>query len=238
MKQFMLSALLLLLSMQLFAQDKFEDVVYLKNGSIIRGVMLEFIPDQSVKIQTADRNIFVFKMEEVEKITKEPIGKPQRVKNKQPSAEPETGHDFILELGYGLGVGKVRADRGAFNFVYNYRLNRNVGIGIGTGLRYYTTLTVSGNGNFLLPLFADFRFYFNDNDIAPFAGLDFGASMFVGERYFNFRDQLSGILINPFAGVIIKTNKGGAFSISAGYDMQRYLSANLGAIQLKAGYTF
>ena len=47
------------------AQRK-EDVVYLKNGSVIHGSLIEVLPNQSVKIQTADRNIFVFKMEEVE----------------------------------------------------------------------------------------------------------------------------------------------------------------------------
>jgi hypothetical protein len=50
---------------------QYVDVVYLKNGSIIRGMLIEQIPDVSVKIQTKDGSIFVYKMEEVEKITKE-----------------------------------------------------------------------------------------------------------------------------------------------------------------------
>ncbi len=47
------------------------DVVYLKNGSIIKGIIMEQIPNESIKIQTKDGSLFVFKMEEVEKITKE-----------------------------------------------------------------------------------------------------------------------------------------------------------------------
>ncbi|MDI6766554.1 MAG: hypothetical protein QME52_07000 [Bacteroidota bacterium] len=50
-----------------FTQDKAKDVIYLKNGSIIRGTIIEVIPNQSIKIKTSDENIFVFKMEEVEK---------------------------------------------------------------------------------------------------------------------------------------------------------------------------
>lgn len=50
---------------------KYQDVVYLKNGSIIRGVVIEQVPNVSLKIQTVDGNVFVFKMDEVLKITKE-----------------------------------------------------------------------------------------------------------------------------------------------------------------------
>lgn len=57
-----------------------QEVVYLKNGSIIRGMILEQIPNQSLKIRTADQSIFVFSMDDVIKITKEenPIAQPQQ----------------------------------------------------------------------------------------------------------------------------------------------------------------
>ena len=58
------------------AQSNYEDVVYLKNGSIIRGIITEQIPNESVKIQTKDKNVFVYKMDEISKITKEEIAKP------------------------------------------------------------------------------------------------------------------------------------------------------------------
>ena len=51
----------------------YEDVVYLKNGSVIRGMIIEQIIDTSLKIQTKDGNIFVYEISEVEKLTKEPI---------------------------------------------------------------------------------------------------------------------------------------------------------------------
>lgn len=51
--------------------SEYVEVVYLKNGSIIRGMIIEQIPNVSLKIQTRDGNVFVYKMEEVEKITKE-----------------------------------------------------------------------------------------------------------------------------------------------------------------------
>lgn len=53
------------------AQANFEEVVYLKNGSIIRGIIIETIPSKGIKIQTKDMNIFYFSNDEIEKITKE-----------------------------------------------------------------------------------------------------------------------------------------------------------------------
>ena len=53
-----------------FAQN-LEEVVYLKNGSVIRGSIVEQIPNESVKIQTRDGNIFVYRIDEIQKIVKE-----------------------------------------------------------------------------------------------------------------------------------------------------------------------
>jgi len=62
----------MLLINNLHAQEKMEDVVYLKNGSIIRGEIIEQIIGKSIKIQTKDGSSFVYKMSEITKMTKEP----------------------------------------------------------------------------------------------------------------------------------------------------------------------
>jgi F0F1-type ATP synthase membrane subunit c/vacuolar-type H+-ATPase subunit K len=55
------------------AQGNYEDVVYLKNGSVVRGIIIEQIPGKSIKIQTAGRSVFVYTMEEIEKMTREEV---------------------------------------------------------------------------------------------------------------------------------------------------------------------
>ena len=54
-----------------FAQTSLQDVVYLKNGSIIRGDIIEMVPGETVKIMTADGNVFVHDFAQVEKFAKE-----------------------------------------------------------------------------------------------------------------------------------------------------------------------
>ena len=72
--KFLLVVAVVAMSSSLFAQtNTMLDVVYCKNGSVIKGVIIEQIPNQSIKIQTSDGNIFVYSMEDVEKITKEQV---------------------------------------------------------------------------------------------------------------------------------------------------------------------
>jgi hypothetical protein len=55
------------------------DVIYLNDGSIIKGEIVEIIPNETIKIESAGGNIFVFKMSQVKSIKKQPIIKSQRV---------------------------------------------------------------------------------------------------------------------------------------------------------------
>ncbi len=55
----------------LFAQDGMQDVIYLKDGSIYKGMIVETVPNVSYKIKSKDGNVFAVKVDEVEKITKE-----------------------------------------------------------------------------------------------------------------------------------------------------------------------
>ena len=58
-----------------FAQMQNEDVVYLKDGTIVRGTIIEQIPNVSLKIKLKGGSVFVYEYEKIEKITKEPIEK-------------------------------------------------------------------------------------------------------------------------------------------------------------------
>lgn len=73
MKKIWLFVLFIVLSPGLASAQQWIEVVYLKNGGMVRGTIVEQVPKESLKIQTADGSIFVYKMSEVEKITKEQI---------------------------------------------------------------------------------------------------------------------------------------------------------------------
>jgi TM2 domain-containing membrane protein YozV len=66
--------------------NNYQDIVYLKNGDVIKGIIIEQIPNVSLKIETT-AGIFNYQMSDVEKITKEqmylssvPVAAPQKIK--------------------------------------------------------------------------------------------------------------------------------------------------------------
>ena len=70
---FLAFTFILFIGNNLIAQTNYQEIVYLKNGSIIKGIVLEQIPNVSLKMKTSDGNIFIYEMKDVEKITKEEI---------------------------------------------------------------------------------------------------------------------------------------------------------------------
>ncbi|MEN8194201.1 MAG: hypothetical protein ABFS12_15360 [Bacteroidota bacterium] len=98
----------------LIAQQNYQDVVYLKNGSIIKGMIIEQVPGSSLKIQTKDESVFVYKMDEVEKMTKEEVSAPVPVQNSihfgNVANSPHDVSLFIKPLGFVLFGPSIAAE--------------------------------------------------------------------------------------------------------------------------------
>jgi hypothetical protein len=226
MKKYLALLLFALITAVSFGQSNYQDVVYLKNGSIIRGVIIEQVPNKSIKIETADRSVFVYQMDEIEKLTKEPIqGKSG---GSFSNSGLQSGYKGIVELGYQIGTGGYGMDRLKLNIINGYQINPYFSLGFGTGLRYYFDEKVP-----LIPVFADFRANFIDNKISPYLSLGVGYS-------FNASDSFKGVgfLLNPKIGVSFKVSKKSAINFGLGYEMQRVITKNSGAIDINVGISF
>ena len=81
-----------------FAQQM-EDVVHLKNGEIVRGIIIEQIPGESLKIQTQGGSAFVYTMDEIAKITKEPVEMGSEKDAPVPEAKTETPSSQAVQPG-------------------------------------------------------------------------------------------------------------------------------------------
>ena len=78
MKKALLIVCAVVCSVFYVAAQQYQDVVYLKNGSVVRGMILEQIPGKTIKIATDNGSQFIFTLQEVEKMTKElPVQQPQ-----------------------------------------------------------------------------------------------------------------------------------------------------------------
>ncbi|HLW42474.1 MAG TPA: hypothetical protein VKY82_08935 [Flavobacterium sp.] len=221
-----------------FGQNNYQDVVYLRNGSIIRGVIIEQVPNKSVKIETDDRNVFVYQMEDIEKLAKE----MSLTKNKNLNEKGlQAGYRGIIELGLQVGTGDYGMDRLKLNVINGHQFNPYFSLGFGTGLRYYFDADTA-----LIPLFVDFRTNFINNKVSPYLSVGIGYSF---DATNNFEGV--GLLFNPVMGVNIKVSDNSAFNIGIGYEIQkmdfyydpwmRYgntFKANSGSINFNIGISF
>ena len=230
-----------------FAQGNYQDVVYLKNGSIIRGIIIEQIPNRSIKIQTADGNIFVYQMSEIEKLA---IEQRQGSRSNSTSNSPfhntgtglQSGYKGIVELGYQIGTGDYGMDRLKLDVINGYQINPYFSLGLGVGLRYYFDADDA-----VIPIFADFRANFIDNPISPYLSLGIGYSFDATNNF----DGL-GFLLSPTIGVSFKISDKSALNVGIGYEMQNMNSysydsygdyygsghVNSGAISIVVGISF
>ncbi|KAA6303558.1 MAG: hypothetical protein EZS26_000109 [Candidatus Ordinivivax streblomastigis] len=239
MKTLCISILFACIAPFCFAQSNYQDIIYLKNGSVIRGTVIEQVPNQSLKIETVDRNVFVYKMDEIEKMTKEVVEQTNRQTNKQPTEQrriayqssPNSGYKGIIDLGYSAGVGNYGIDRVNWNFINGVQINPHFAVGLGFGLRYFCS---NGSDVLFIPIFADFRVNFTDNDVSPYFALDAGYSL----------GKEGGPLLSPAFGMSIKGPGKSAFLFGIGYEVQKvsyrhYTNRiNSGALSLKLGVTF
>ncbi|MDD6209885.1 MAG: hypothetical protein PUB21_04685 [Bacteroidales bacterium] len=220
------------------AKEAMQDIVYLKNGSVIRGVITGLVPDESVKIQTADGSIFVYATDDVAKITRENASVPSGKGLKK-------GYRGMIQGGYAVGKSEAGANHFEVTLTNGYQFNPSFFLGGGIGVHGYADIEKT----LFIPIFLDFRAYFTERPVAPFLNLNVGYSAFVclGNSPFSGYGFRGGLYLAPAFGVRFKL-KGSqaidALNLSLGYTLQQMyfapLSGNLDlhSAALKFGIEF
>ena len=153
----LLCACLLLLHSQGLAQWKHtEDVIYLHNGSIIRGHIIDQEIGSHIRIQVFGGSIFVFREEEIDKITIEPALYKSIVlryrKELLPFQYRKQGLYHIASFGLGFAEGEWGlVGTPAFLYRAGYHLHHRLWAGVGSGFEFYE------DGNMMIPLLLDIR---------------------------------------------------------------------------------
>lgn len=206
--------------------QNYQEVVYLKNGSIIRGVVIEQIPNQSIKIKTTDGNIFAYNTSEVEKIMKEEVNLSS-LKNTISS-----GYKGFIDLGYTIGIGDFEEDRIEFTTSHGYQANPYLFIGAGVGVSYWF-----GPATVAIPIFGNLRLNIPTGaPVCPYFDFKLGYSPY----------DLCGFYGNFSAGCRIATGSKSALNIGFGYQIQKVdelfgkhkYSVNVNGLAFKVGYEF
>ncbi|MGM0407206.1 MAG: hypothetical protein ACQERU_04435 [Bacteroidota bacterium] len=112
-----------IISMCALAQET-KDVVYLKNGSVIKGEITEMILNEHIKIKTADGSIFVYPFSEIEKTGKEEISNFTSTTNKTSGDDNEFMSEYFNQSSLGVAIG----GGGIIGMTHRYFVNEQFGI--------------------------------------------------------------------------------------------------------------
>lgn len=143
-------------TLEINAQNR-EDVVYLKNGSILRGII---VPDssslQKVRILNNSGDLWVFNQSEVDSIRKEKpyIGKLQHFT--QPGLEFGISGEFLVRSGVNAIGNSVIP---GLNLQLSYRYNDHLAMGSELGLEFYNWMEI--------PLSIAFRYRIGNTVSSP-----------------------------------------------------------------------
>jgi hypothetical protein len=206
MKKTVVSTILFIIILLPAFSQRTKDVLYLKNGSMIFGKMME-VSDSIYKIRTAEGSLFIFKAPEVEKFVNETPLYNGRKKN---------GVGLVLEAGFLAGVKTSEYSTPfSFNILADVTYRTKDIFGIGSGVEFI--------GQSYTPVFAEYKHLFSENKTSPFV-------FFRGGKLFHNSGDIesSDITINPYN--YPKTYKGGSsFTLGTGVswdsgDNETYLS--------------
>lgn len=165
MKKYFLILILLIIIIYQSSAQKTKGVLYLKNGSIINGTLIE-IMDNRYEIQTSDGGLFIFSAPEIEKYISEPTAFAGRKK---------TGLDFALEAGFLVGSQSSKYDSPfSFNCIAGYTIDTKNILGFGSGVEFLEqTFT---------PVFFEYKHLFYDRKVAPFIFFRSGVLFHLGSN--------------------------------------------------------
>lgn len=196
-----------------------ENVIYLKNGSEIRGWIVEQIPGEYVKIELVGGSILVYQQSEIEKITSEPTRYSQiirRVNRKRTGIQyRDRGLYNFVTLGFIANEnqwGQAQLDT-YLNYRAGYRFNQYLGVGLVTGVEAYQTGTI-------IPALAEVTGDFLHRRQTPFylaqIGYGFGAA-----NTWQTADFEGGLLYQAGLGIKLRTRTRAEWTFGLSYKSQQ-----------------
>jgi hypothetical protein len=190
MKKSIFFAILLIICAVNSYGQKSKDVLYLRNGSIIYGTLME-ISNGQYKLKGSDGSIFIYSTGEVEKYAKEVPAFAGRKKS---------GMTFGLEAGLMVGAqsNEYKAPF-SFNAIAGYTIEKKNTLGIGSGAEFL--------GKTFIPLFFEYKYTFRDKKVSPFLFARSGILMHAGPDetddiyYYNNKDYKGGATLTFGTGL-------------------------------------
>jgi len=198
-----------------FSQRNTEDVIYLKDGSIIRGEIIEQKFGDFVKIESTGHNVWVFSAEDIDRIVKEKHLPPK----KWDLNIKEKGYFNISDVGLLAGRDSYQ-NRYSFSalIINGYQFKNRLSLGLGTGIEFMDIP--------LAPAFLDVRHTILKGKLSPFIGVQGGYAFPLVNYYDNLYGPKykGGYMLGSVIGIKNYITDNTALVLSVGFRHQQLLS--------------
>ena len=213
-----LTALLLACLPSTVRAQEYRDVVFLKNGSVIKGFYKELYPSDSLRMETIDGGVLVCAFSDIERIAKERtriyVVNTQEDNLLAHRRWRPRGYTGTLEYGRDVNSSDSRIVTSALFTSHGYQFNPLLFLGLGFGIQHmeyedgglklsYTESTI--------PVFVDAKIYLLRTRLAPFIEGRAGYSI----------KGFKGFYVNPSAGMSFGISPRTAGYLKLGYSFQQ-----------------
>ncbi len=207
-----LCGLMLLWGSHLFGQSAYhDDLITLKNGSVLRGHIISQSTDEGLLLRTLDGQEISFSGDQIERIERRSAiyrrFSPKYEWGRKPNLTLPPGPYW--GLAFSLGASTDGASP-ALDFHLSYRWHSWLQGGMGVGLHSYA-------GGLIVPVFGQLSGSLTRWRVAPFYQLQAGYGLptsFSSWRVLEFR---GGLMVHPALGIRWKTTRGRHLVLSLGY---------------------
>jgi hypothetical protein len=233
MRKYFFFFLLFPAALLLHAQTNKEDVLYLKNGSIIRGQIIDQLTDGKLKIELLGGSIFVFEAKDIDSIRKENPVRTTLKEIRHNYYRKDHGFRNITELAIIYGV-NFKNNPNSGNYYYYSNTNQDdIGLSLQTvnGYQFWPYLFVGGGvgiDRFITyqqtfsPFFVRLTSEFLKRKVTPYVYVDAGYSVMWKQpstENISYLQSAGGAYTAAGAGLRIYTRSRASVMLSAGYKM-------------------
>ena len=189
----------------LFAQSALNDVVYLRNGSILHGKILESVTGEYTKIEIIGHNILVLPQADIEKVILDELV------IESTCSKPAAVEVFPAVSFYGGSKNSA-----GFTILTSYRFPSRLSAGAGMGVDWFSYQ--------VMPMFAEVSYTLLAGNLSPFIYVRGGYAIPLGkspdDQYTN-TSYKGGVLAGTGIGLRRNFSNHNAFVFSAGYRYQQ-----------------
>ncbi len=186
-----------------YAQSK-EDVVYLHDGSIFRGKIIENIKGVSTSVEIAGRNVLVLPDSVIKMMLFDQV---IPVKERENIASP-------VEMAATASFYGGSKNSGGFTFITSYRLPYRLSVGGGIGIEWFDHQQI--------PFMADVKYSFLKGEWSPYVYAQGGYAVPLSKKVDgDWSDYYGGLLAGIGGGMRFNFAKRNALIFSFGYRYQK-----------------